>query len=159
MHNLGVTGPPTAASYTWNFSREASSLLRDIHYDAVRASHAAIMFQTVARNPDESWAGRAYSLSQIRAQVDDMGRRLCRLETIRRVVAPWQQEAIGQIAPMVQYMADNTNDALHYLNTHQAAYWSPSYRTYSGRLYTQATAIRRQIHFDRSGSMQSEFGG
>ena len=152
-----VTGPPTAASYTWNFTREASGLLRDMHDDAARASRAAEVLQTAAQNPDESWASRAYQLSSIRAEVDDMGKRLCRLEAIRRVAAPWQQQAIDQIAPLVQYMADNTDDAIHYLNTHQAAYWTPAYRTYSGKLYAEATALRRQIHFDRSAAIQSEF--
>jgi hypothetical protein len=153
-----VTGPPTPRSYTWDFSREASRLLKDMRYDSLLASHHAAVLQTVALNPDESWASRAYQLSRIRAEVDDMGKRLCRLETIRRAVAPWEQQAIEQIAPLIQDMADNAADAINYLNAHQAAYWTPSYRVYTENLYTEATMLHKRIRRDHELGKQSEFG-
>jgi hypothetical protein len=48
-----------------------------------------------------------------------MGAKLCRLETIRMAVAPWQQAEIDRIATRGGLMADNTEDAIHFLNAHQ----------------------------------------
>jgi hypothetical protein len=153
-----VTRAGTPPSNTRNCSREASVLLRDIRDDALRASHEAVVLQIVAQNPDESWASRAYALSSIQAEVDDMGKRLYRLQAMEPAIEPWQQDAVKQIAPLVRYMADNTDDAIHYLNSHQESFWGPPYRTYAGNLYTEAALLQRQIHRHQKVARQPQFG-
>ncbi len=153
-----VTGPGTPQSATRKCSREASVLLRNMRDDALRASHEAVVLQIVAQNPDESWASRAAALSSIKAEVDDMGKRLYRLQTMAPAIEPWQRDAVNQIAPLVRYMADNTDDAIHYLNTHQESFWAPPYRTYTGNLYTEANLLQRQIHRHQKVARQSQFG-
>jgi hypothetical protein len=84
-------------------------------------------------------------LNAIKAQVDDMGTKLCRLETIRRVLAPWQQQEVDQIATRVQLLADNTEDAIHYLNEHQNRLWTSTYQMYSRNLYDQADKLTHSV--------------
>ncbi len=126
--------------------------------DALRVSHGAAVLQILAQNPDESWASQTSELSSIQEEVDDMGKRLYRLQTMERAIEPWQQHAVNQIAPLVRYMADNTDDAIHYLNVHQESFWAQPYRTYTGNLYAEATLLNRQIHRDQRIARQSEFG-
>lgn len=55
-------------------------------------------------------------------------------------------------------MADDTDDVINYLNAHHEAFWVPSYRTYTGNLYAEATTLHRQIRRDEWVARQSEFG-
>ncbi|MFZ0762249.1 MAG: hypothetical protein WAM69_20045, partial [Candidatus Sulfotelmatobacter sp.] len=113
--NKCAPGPPTAASYTWNFQGEANTLFQDVRVDAQQVTTDAAQLQSFSENPNISWQLDGDKLTQVKADVDDMGRKLCRLETIRRVVAPWQRDTIDRIASNVVLMADNTQDAIEYV--------------------------------------------
>jgi len=74
-----------------------------------------------------------------------MGRKLCRLESIRRVVAPWQQAEIDRIAPTLRLMADNTEDAITFGNGHPGELWLGRYRTYTDSLYDEAQTLSHSV--------------
>ena len=140
-----VAGRPTAASYTWNFRQEADGIFQDIQSDAVQArSHADYLDRFVAE-PDLSWEAHADQLAQLQSEINDIGNRLCRLETIRRVVAPWQQRSIDHIARSVQLMADNAQDAILFLNNNQETLWSPAYRRYVQNLCNEAGDLTASV--------------
>ena len=143
-----VAGPATPESYTWDFSREATGLLNDMRYDAQRVAHHATNLEDFAMNSDIDWQFHADQLTKIKREVDDMGKRLCRLEVIEGAVAPWQQAAINQMAPVVQLMADNTDDAINYMNAHQGEFWVRSYRMNVQNLDTEASTVARKVHRD-----------
>lgn len=139
--NKCAAAKPNAASYTWNFQNEADNIFEDIQADAARAQYHAEQLQTFARDQQVSWQSQAIELDQVRSAVNDMGERLCRLETIRRSVAPWQQRTIDRIAPAVRLMADNAQDAIVFGNNNQHILWSPTYRKYAANLYTEARQL------------------
>ena len=62
--------------------------------------------------PNVTWDAHADELEYLKSEINDIGAKLCRLQTIRRVVAPWQQNVIDQIATDTQLMADNAQDAI-----------------------------------------------
>jgi hypothetical protein len=136
---------PTAASYTWHFRAEATRLLNGIQVDAAKAQRHAATLESYA---DEhlSWQSNESQLDSIRSRVDDMGRKLCRLEQIRRVTAPWQQEAIGKVAPMVRLTADNLQDAINFLNRRQGSFWMPSYQKNVDNMYTETGKLSRSVN-------------
>ncbi|HJT87775.1 MAG TPA: hypothetical protein VJ732_07955 [Bryobacteraceae bacterium] len=144
--NRCVTGTPTAASYTWNFPKEATRLLNGMRQDANGVADHAAKLEMFATEPNLSWQAHADQLTRIKAEVNDMGMRLCRLQVIQRVSEPWQRQITRRAAPLVQYMADNTEDAINYLNAHQGDFWVPAYRMYTRNLYTEATTLARRIH-------------
>ena len=140
-----VSEAPTAQSYTWNFSQEAAGLLNDLRADSAKAeSHAATLESMTAAN-EVSWESHADQLSQLKTEVDDMGTKLCRLETIRRVVSPWERKAIDRSAPLVQLLADNTQDAIAYLNRYEARMWQPTYVKYTDNLYTESRQLTNSV--------------
>jgi hypothetical protein len=142
-------GPPSSESYTSNFPGEGSHLLADVQQDARRAAYHASQLESYTNNPEITWELHADQLQRIRHDVNDMGKRLCRLETIRRDLSPWEQQALSQVAPQLQYMADNTTDAIHYVNQYENNFWVPSYKSYTQNLYHEANTVSRTIHNDK----------
>ncbi len=74
-----------------------------------------------------------------------MGRRLCRLEQIRRVAAPWQQKAIDDAASSVRLMGDNVQDAINFLEAHQADFWEPSYRQNVANVFNESGQLSQSV--------------
>lgn len=136
-----VPGSPTAASYTWDFKAEANSIFRDLETLARQTRDDADQLVAYNRGHDVDWEIQSDQLDIIKQEVNDMGAKLCRLESIRRVLAPWQQTEIDRIAEEVQLMADNTQDAIVYLDGHQEELWVPSYQNYAKNLDNEAGAL------------------
>jgi len=136
---------PTAQSYTWNFSREAAGILKDLRADAVHAEAHAATLQSMASANQVSWEAHASELSRIKYEINDMGAKLCRLETIRRVVSPWEQQAIDRSVPEIRLLADNATDALNYLNQHQGEFWEPTYVKYTDNLYNESHQLNQSV--------------
>ena len=143
-----MTGAPTAESHTWNFSQEATNLLNGIQLDAWRIQTRSDELRSYnGQEPLEiSWQMNGDKLIAIKHDVNDMGAKLCRLETIRRVVKPWQQQAIDHNARLVQLMADNTTDAINYLNAHHDTLWLAAYGTYVTNLYRESGRLSGSMH-------------
>jgi uncharacterized protein YacL (UPF0231 family) len=141
-----VAGKATAASYTWNFRKEATGLLQDVQSEAAQVRNHAAKIQTFGREYEVSWQAHSNQLSRLKTEVDDMGAKLCRLMMIRRVVAPWQQEAIDRIAPQIQLIADNAQDAIHFVNNHQESLWQPAYQRYVSNLYHESKSLSNTVN-------------
>lgn len=143
-----IVQKPTPASYTWNFKQETNEIFKDIQSDAAQARYYSARLQRIAWGPDSaSWVTDADQFDQISAAVNDMGRKLCRLEAIRRVAAPWQQKTIDRIADGVTLLADNTQDALAFGGTHRKALWMPTFQMYVNNMYAQARELTRSVGY------------
>ncbi len=140
-----VPGKPTAASYTWNFKTEANTLFQQIESDAQDAQYHADYLDTMARNFDTHWQSHLFQLSYIKHDVNDMGAKLCRLEVIRSAVASWQRAEIDRIAANVRLIADNAQDAIVYVDSHQGQLWRPPYRRYDENLYGETRALSHSL--------------
>ena len=139
---LCPTGPPTAASYTWNFPREASGLLVQMKDDAVQVRSIADKLDALDRDPfDNFWQYDATLLNSARTRANAMDGMLCRLETIRRVSSPWEKQAISRVAPSVVELSDSTQAAIHYLNHNQEALMFPAYTNQAAVMYNKANRI------------------
>jgi hypothetical protein len=140
-----VPGSPTAASYTWDFRAEANSIFQDLETLARQARGDADQLVTYNRGHEVEWEMQADQLNILKQEVNDMGAKLCRLESIRSVLAPWQQAEVDRIAEEVQLMADNTQDAIVYLNAHEQELWVPTYQNYANNLYTEAGSLTESL--------------
>lgn len=137
---------PDAASYTWNFRQEADNIFAGIRSDAARAKSDAARLQRVVSGPDAvSWVSDSGELERIRAKVNDMGRDLCRLESIRSAVAPWQQKTIDQVDFDLKLLADNTQDAITFGNTHRRSLWVPGFGRTVDNMYTEARGLAQCV--------------
>jgi uncharacterized protein YoxC len=153
-----VAGPPTAASYTWNFQKEADGLLQGLQNQAQQVQRHAATLRTFARTNDVDWQAHSDQLRQVKTEIDDMGKKLCRLTTIRRVLAPWQQQAVDRIGPQVRLAADNAEDAINFMNSHEETLWEPTYRMYVRNLYNEAHQVSNTVdHFQEYARAQHEY--
>ncbi len=74
-----------------------------------------------------------------------MSGKLCRLEQIRRVVAPWQQQTIDRVAPQVTLMANSTTDAMNFLASNENNFWEPVYQKYTSNISQDSGWIARSV--------------
>ena len=139
------TGKPTPASYTWNFQAEASRLLNGIQADAAKALYRADKLTNSSLNDAVPWQVQATQLAGLKHEVNDIGRRLCRLEQIRRVAAPWQQKAIDDAASSVRLMADNVQDAINFLEKYQSNFWEPAFRHNVGNVFHESAQLSESV--------------
>jgi hypothetical protein len=139
---LCPTGPVTAASYTWNFPKEASGLLAQMKTDASQVRNIADNLQAVDREGYSNfWQYDATLLQQARGNVNAMDGMLCRLETIRRVSAPWEKQAISHLAPSILELSGTTQVAIDYLNHNHQALMFPAYTDQAQVMYNKANRI------------------
>ena len=140
-----VPGKATPESYTWDFKAEASRLLDQVRVDAMKARSRADKLEQFDMEPTISWHSHARQLTVIKQEVNDMGRKLCRLEQIRRVVAPWQQQTIDRIAPQIKLMADSAEDAIVFLNRNESSFWEPVNQKYAANIAQDSGRIVRSV--------------
>ena len=140
-----VAAEPTTASYTWDFKGEANTIFKDIQSDARDALYHADMLQSFARDPHMTWDSHADELEYLKSEINDIGAKLCRLQTIRRVVAPWQQTEIDKVVTDTQLMADNAQDAILFGTTHRNELWLAAYQKNVNNLEDEATALTHSV--------------
>lgn len=140
------TGEPTPGSNTWNFKKEASQLLKGLQGDAAEAESSAAALKQYALTPALSWEAHGEQLDSIKAAINDLGSKLCRLETIERMLDPWQQKAIDGVLPPARVAAANANEAIAFLNSHMADFWLPDYKKYVDTIYTETRKIANSVH-------------
>jgi hypothetical protein len=140
-----VAAEPTAASQTWDFKGEANNIFKDIQSDAQQAATDADYLQSLDRDPMMSWESHAEHLESLKAEINDIGAKLCRLQTIRRMLAPWQQSAVDQIVGEAQLMANNTQDAIAFGGAHRSELWLGAYRGDVTNLANEANALNRVV--------------
>jgi len=154
--NACVLRPATPASYTWNFQNEANQTFRTILDEAQTIRYFADQLEFLPASGATDWWTQGDMLTQLRASVNDIGGTVCRLEAIRRVVAPWQQNTIDDIISTVTLMADNTQDAITFGNNNQSALWKPVYADYLKNLYNESNRLTKSLNeavqFARVGS-------
>jgi hypothetical protein len=125
---------------------EGSQLLSSLRADAAKAEMSADELKQFAVSPTLSWETHGMELESIKTAINDMGNKLCRLETIRRMLDPWQQKAIDKQVPLARLAAENAQNAIVFLNAHQANFWLPDYRKYVDNIYLETSRIANSVH-------------
>jgi hypothetical protein len=157
MNRSCALGTPTAQSYTWNFPSEAQELLSDIASDAREARIHTDNLDRFAIDPNVSWESHAVELNAVRDAVNDMGTKLCRLETIRRVALPWEKKAIDEAAPLITIMANETQAAIMFLNDHQSNLVGMTYDGYTTGLYEKSDKLVNDMNeFEKFSKVHQE---
>jgi hypothetical protein len=136
---------PNSASQNWDFKGETNNLFQDIQSDARQALDHADQLQSYADHTGYTWDTHALQLDALKSEVNHMESKICRLETIRRVDAPWQQAEIDRIASTLRLMVDNTEDAILFGSDHQSGLWLGTYRKYTDNLYGEARDLARSV--------------
>jgi hypothetical protein len=134
----------TPQSYTWDFKGEANRIFKDIQDEANDALYRSDQLQTFTMN-DGPWGGDSDLLNRVKEDVNSIENKLCRLETIRRVVDPEQQRTIEKIGVSAQLMANSLVSAYQFGDAHPEALWSPAFRRSLDNLRTEASRLTHSV--------------
>ncbi|HZS54242.1 MAG TPA: hypothetical protein VFA65_07545 [Bryobacteraceae bacterium] len=106
---------------------EANSLLSEIKWLSGTLTTHATTLESYRGQPKLSWQTHADQLTLARHQINEIGKRLDRLQDIKYQTEPWQQQAIEQIVPVAAEVADHTQSAILHLNENRGYLLAPVY--------------------------------
>ncbi len=138
-----AVGKPTAASYTWDFKGEANGIFKAVEVDARQAMNQADRLQSFEMDPNISSESQAILLNDMKQEINDIEARLCRLGTIRRMLAPWQRKVVDEIASTAPLMVDNETDAIQLCTNNPQELKFPTFWRYSKNLYDESRTLTR----------------
>ena len=92
-------------------------------------------------------------LTALKGKVNRMGQEISSLRAERESLAPWEQQAIDEILPLLQATAENTESAIEYFNAHGDRLWMETYRDYVDRIRQGsdqiAKILKNYLKYDR----------
>ena len=140
-----VDAEPTPETYTWNFTKEGSQLLEQIdrNIQMVKDDAAALKRQ----DAELDWKTHSIVLTRIKDQVNKTGEELCRMEMIQHTLEPWQQQALARIAPELDVLAKNTQNAIEFLQDNRQSLFNPTYEEYLGNIYDRAERVNLFVEY------------
>jgi hypothetical protein len=136
-------------------SKKISALFTDAKGLAALAEDHAATLETFTRSR-LAWTSHAVELNAMKEHVNDLGKVSQQLSDQRDLGSPWQQEAIGQIDPLLRDMADQLSTTINHLNDNHSRTELAMYRDYlqaNHDLASRTTELMNDIvEYDRSNS-------
>jgi hypothetical protein len=128
---VGMPGTITVA----DLAREtvAKRTLERAQASAAAVADEADQLRRIA-NPMFSPDSHRDKLTALKGKVNRMGQEFSSLRAERESLAPWEQQAIDEILPLLQATAENTESAIEYFNEHGDRLWMETYRDYADRI-------------------------
>ena len=139
----------------WNFPGEASQLLKEIQYTAAKLKDHAQTLKSYPRS-GISRTSHASQLTAAKENINAIGDRLERLQTIRHTALPWQQQAIDSIVPVAANLATHVGAAIHHLNQNPSHLWAPTYREHLKTMADRADQMKQSVdlHLDLAAAQE-----
>ena len=124
----------------WSFPKEASDLLKEVQVLSGRLRMDADRLESFTRS-NLSWQSHGGQLTLVKEHINQMGGHLERLQEIRHVTSPWQQQAIDRIIPVAVEVASRTQAAIEHLNENQSYLFAPTYTDHLSTIAEQAGTL------------------
>jgi hypothetical protein len=128
-----------------NYPAEASSLLKEIQFTATLLTRDATILESYSRGvlSRESHADRIIT---VKHHINTMGEKLNRLQAIRHLVTPWQQEAIDSVVPPAVILATHTEAAIEHLNDRRNNLWHPDYTDHLRSISNRSVQVKEAVN-------------
>lgn len=128
-----------------NFPAEASSLLKEVQFTATLLTRDATILESYSRGmlSRESHADR---INVVKQHINTMGEKLNRLQAIRHLVTPWQQEAIDSVVPPAVMLAAHTEAAIEHLNDRRNQLWHPEYTDHLRGIADRSGQVKEAVN-------------
>lgn len=139
-----TAAPSTSPPGTWNFTTEASDLLDRVQSLSATLKTDAARLESFTRSR-VSWQAHASQLNLVRQHVNEMGKVLVRLQEIRHVTAPWQQQATDRVVPTAVMLAERTEAAINHLNDNPGYLYAPDYAGHLGAISDHARSVNQHV--------------
>jgi len=150
---LVIKGPVAVAQNA--DSANISSLLLEAQHHATLLDDDAATLQSYTRSK-LNWKTHAQQLESMKTHVNNLGKVTAKLNDLRSEGSPWQQQAIDQINPLLQDMADHLTATINHLNENQGRVHMPAYQDYARGNYELASQtsqlIKDYVNYDKAKS-------
>ncbi|HSR09134.1 MAG TPA: hypothetical protein VLM42_18535 [Bryobacteraceae bacterium] len=133
----------------WNFQEEASRLLKEVQTTATSLSREARVLHSFTRG-GLSWDTHINQVNVVKDHVNTMGKHLDRLQAIRHVTMPWQQQAIHSVMPSALILAEHTESAIEHLNDREKPLWDREYVNHLRGIEGRSVQVKQTVdlHLD-----------
>ena len=128
-----------------NFPSEASSLLKEVQSTATLLSRDAAILQSYSRAA-LSRQSHADRITTVKHHINTMGEKLNRLQAIRHLVTPWQQQAIDSVVSPARMLAAHTQAAIEHLNDRRNNLWHPDYTDQLRGIYDRSSQVEEAVN-------------
>lgn len=122
----------------------AKKTLKQVQLSAAVMANDADQLRIIANSksgPDSHLA----KLTALKGEVNRMGQEISSLEVERESLAPWEQQAVDQVLPLLQATAANTESAIKCLNENRNRLWTEAYRDYAHRVSQDSAQIAKTL--------------
>ena len=148
---LVIKGPVAVAQNA--DSAEISSLLSEAQHHAALLDDDADQLVGYTRSK-LNWKSHAQQLESMKTHVNNIGKIAAQLKDLRSEGSMWQQQAIDQIHPLLQEMADHLTATINHVNENQQQVHMPTYEDYARgnhELASQASQlIKDYVNYDKA---------
>ena len=144
--NNAASATAVESTVNWYAPGRVSTLLQDFQAINARLATNGETLGTFARSPQHSWQSHAHYLNAVRDQVNDAGKILSELQSIRHGALAWQQLAIDRIHPVALDLAAHTEAAISYLTENQGRLFVTEYRDHLAAIADRTSEMRTTIN-------------
>jgi len=130
----------------------AKKTLKQVQGSAAAVADEADQLRMIANSmssPDSHLA----KLTALKGEVIRMGQEISSLKAERESLAPWEQQAVDEVLPLLQATAANTESAIEYFNENRDRLWIETYRDYTDRVWQGsdqiAKILKNYLKYDR----------
>ncbi len=143
--SIALSPAAQAAAIATENSGEVAELLTDARRAAFQLERDAMEMETFTRSPRLSWYSHTAKITRVKDHVNNVSRLFTKLDAARSTAAPWQQQAIDQIEPILKQLVTNTTAAIEHINENQGNLHDSSYKDYLVANYEASTELRELI--------------
>jgi len=119
--------------------------LEDLHATAVKASADASDLASLSHTENSGWESQVDSWTTLKTSVNDMGRQLFELESLRGAATPAERGAIDHAARHLKQMVDNAEAGIRFFNDNHATLWRPDYQKYVNNIAAESARLSTTV--------------
>jgi hypothetical protein len=141
----GMSAAPALLSAATGPETSVLDKLGDFHAVAVKASTNASDLASLSRTDESARESHADQWISLKAFINDMGRKLFELESLRGSATPPEREAIDRAAPLLKQIAENADAAIKFFNDNPATLWRPDYQKYVDSVADESAKLSNTV--------------
>jgi hypothetical protein len=140
-----ATGLAAAATTQAAPHPEVTATLKEFKRTAFEARREADTLQSFTRRRQLSWQSHAHRLHTLKQHVNDMGKKLADLESMKPLASQHQQLAIEHARPHLVVTAQHLTDAIAMLNENRRSIHDSDYAEAVRNIYTHTDSLHKKV--------------
>jgi hypothetical protein len=142
---VGMAAAPAMLLAASSTGTSVLDKLEDLHANAVKASAGASDLASLSHTENSGWESQADRWTTLKTSINDMGRQLFELESLRGSATLAERAAIDHAARHLKQMADNAEAGIRFFNDNHATLWRPDYQKYVNNIAEESARLSTTV--------------